>query len=110
MPYVEENGKHFGGLRWASGTEGNCLQVGISPPVSRSGKALSTVLYSGSVWLKGIHGRHVKSSILRSIDHGTGGIENGKSCDLDYEVKSRRDAGLDLALGTKIKKSLAALA
>jgi hypothetical protein len=63
MPYVEENGKHFGGLRWASGTEGNCFQVEISPPVSRSGEALSTVLYSGGVWLEGIHGRHVKSSI-----------------------------------------------
>jgi hypothetical protein len=44
MPYVEENGKHFGGLSWSSGTDGNCLRVEISLPMSRSGKAPSTVL------------------------------------------------------------------
>jgi hypothetical protein len=38
--------------------------------------------------------------VAMSSSHGSGSIEDERSCDLDYEVKSRRDADLGSRLGT----------
>lgn len=43
--------------------------------------------------------------VAMSSSHGRGRIEDERSCDLDYEVKSRRDADLGSRLGTWHQKS-----
>lgn len=94
-PNVEENGKHFGGMSWSSGTVANCLPSRNLPNGAARAKR-SQRCYEYIVEASGSKGY----GVAMSSGHGSGSIEDGRSCDLGHEVKSRRDEELESRLGT----------